>query len=85
MISMNSGSRLREILSRSAFSIAAGPDGAMWFTGNLADNSNFVARITTAGKITFYPTTNAGEITAGPDGAMGIRWGRIRVGEFVED
>jgi virginiamycin B lyase len=49
--------------------IAAGPDGAMWFSGN-----RNIGRITTAGVITVYPipTSNAGSaaITAGPDGAM---------------
>jgi virginiamycin B lyase len=49
--------------------IAAGPDGAMWFTGN-----RNIGRITTAGVVTSYPlpTSNAGSagITAGPDGAM---------------
>jgi len=49
--------------------IAAGPDGAMWFSGN-----GHIGRITTGGVVTSYqlPTSNAGSagITAGPDGAM---------------
>jgi virginiamycin B lyase len=49
--------------------IAAGPDGAMWFSGN-----GHIGRITTAGVITTYqvPTSNDASysITAGPDGAM---------------
>jgi uncharacterized protein (TIGR03437 family) len=49
--------------------IAAGADGAMWFSG-----SGHIGRITTAGVVTSYPlpTSNAGSyaITAGPDGAM---------------
>jgi uncharacterized protein (TIGR03437 family) len=49
--------------------IAAGPDGAMWFSGN-----GHVGRITTAGVVTTYqvPTSNdtSYSITAGPDGAM---------------
>jgi virginiamycin B lyase len=49
--------------------IAAGPDGAMWFSGR-----GNIGRITTAGVVTSYqlPTSNAGAagITAGPDGAM---------------
>jgi uncharacterized protein (TIGR03437 family) len=56
-------------------SIAASPDGGLWFTGNGA-----VGRITTAGTASVYPlntslfSTYAGAtglaITAGPDGAM---------------
>ncbi len=51
--------------------IAAGPDGALWFT-NAGNNS--IGRITTAGQVTSYtavPTSDypAG-ITAGPDGAL---------------
>jgi virginiamycin B lyase len=49
--------------------IAAGPDGAMWFSGR-----GNIGRITTAGVVTSYPipTSGAGSegITAGPDGAM---------------
>jgi virginiamycin B lyase len=72
--------------------IAAGPDGAMWFSGN-----RNIGRITTAGVITVYPlpTSNAGSaaITAGSDGAMwftesginGAKIGRITTsGVFTE-
>jgi streptogramin lyase len=64
--------------------IAAGPDGAMWFTES---NSNKIGRITTAGKITEYPIPTAAAtpqgIAAGPDGnvwfieATGRKVGRI--------
>ena len=49
--------------------IAAGPDGAMWFSGN-----RNIGRITTAGVITVYPVPTSNDtsysITTGPDGAM---------------
>jgi len=64
--------------------IAAGPDGAMWFTES---NSNKIGRITTKGKVTEYPIPTASAtpqgITAGPDGnvwfieATGKKVGRI--------
>jgi len=49
--------------------IAAGPDGALWFTNTF---NGSIGRVTTSGKITIY---NAGivqpeGITAGPDGAL---------------
>ena len=51
--------------------IAAGPDGALWFTET---NGNKIGRITTAGAFSEFalPTANAGpgRITAGPDGAL---------------
>jgi virginiamycin B lyase len=50
------------------FRIAAGPDGAMWFT---EQNSSSIGRITTTGVITQYQTPRAGcpwGITGGPDG-----------------
>jgi uncharacterized protein (TIGR03437 family) len=51
--------------------IAAGPDGALWFTES---NSNKIGRITTSGSITEYciPTADATPqgITAGPDGGV---------------
>lgn len=54
-------------------SIAAGPDGAMWFTNSFTRN---VGRIDMAGNITLYPSpqafSNANSITAGPDGAMWV-------------
>ncbi|HXB69236.1 MAG TPA: IPTL-CTERM sorting domain-containing protein [Candidatus Acidoferrales bacterium] len=66
------------------FEIAAGPDGALWFT----DRAGQIGRITTAGVITEYSTglsagSTPGGIAAGPDGAMwfaestGNRIGRI--------
>jgi len=51
--------------------IAAGPDGALWFTEVLG---NKIGRITSAGAITEYPLPTAGSepngIAAGPDGAL---------------
>jgi streptogramin lyase len=45
--------------------IAAGPDGALWFTEQAAGN---VGRITTSGQITEYPIPNAtGLADTGPD------------------
>ena len=50
--------------------IAAGSDGALWFTEYLCDK---IGRITTAGKITEYsvfPSSLPDAITAGPDGNL---------------
>jgi virginiamycin B lyase len=51
--------------------IAAGPDGALWFTEQVGNN---IGRITTAGTITEFPIPTADSqpagITVGPDGAM---------------
>ena len=51
--------------------IAAGSDGALWFT---EEDGNKIGRITTSGVMTEYrvPTRNSGPfgITAGPDGAL---------------
>jgi streptogramin lyase len=50
--------------------IAAGPDGALWFTN---EGSNSIGRITTSGVVTNYTGTGIDEpmgITAGPDGAL---------------
>jgi virginiamycin B lyase len=51
--------------------IAAGPDGALWFT---IPYGNKIGRITTAGAVTEYslPTNQSGPagITAGPNGAL---------------
>jgi len=52
--------------------ITAGPDGAMWFTGD-GQPTESVGRIDRAGATTTYPATNAnglGGITTGPDGAL---------------
>ena len=55
------------------FSIASGPDGALWFVENSIPSA--IGRITTAGGITQYPLPGASAgtlsaITAGPDGAL---------------
>ena len=62
--------------------MAAGPDGALWFTeyvqavpGNLASvSASRIGRITTSGTITEFPLSSAGSapysIAAGPDGAL---------------
>ena len=50
--------------------IAAGPDGALWFT---EDGGDRIGRITTAGAITEYPTPAGSgpyDIAAGSDGAL---------------
>jgi hypothetical protein len=51
--------------------IAAGPDGALWFTEYGANN---IGRITTSGEITEYPVPTVDShpwwITAGPDAAL---------------
>jgi virginiamycin B lyase len=53
------------------FGIAAGPDGALWFT---EIGTNDVGRMTTAGSAKEYPGASSygdpWSITAGPDGAM---------------
>ena len=52
-------------------SIAAGPDGNVWFTEN---DANEIGRITPGGKITEFPVFPAGsgilDIAAGPDGNL---------------
>jgi hypothetical protein len=53
--------------------IAAGPDGALWFTNNGNTFGDSIGRITTSGKITSYTSAHVGGpegITAGPDGAL---------------
>jgi streptogramin lyase len=70
--------------------ITAGPDGALWFTENSANN---IGRITSAGVITEYPLPIAQSapigIVAGPDGALwftellGNRIGRITTSGFI--
>jgi virginiamycin B lyase len=53
------------------YGIAAGPDGALWFTEPAL---NAIGRITTTGTITQYPVPTASsepsKITVGPDGAL---------------
>jgi virginiamycin B lyase len=53
------------------YGIAAGPDGALWFTNN-HDNKS-IGRISTAGKVTHYTDPSISDpkgIVAGPDGAL---------------
>jgi streptogramin lyase len=51
--------------------IAAGPDGALWFTES---NANQIGRVTTTGSFSEFPVPTAGSvprrIAAGPDGAL---------------
>ena len=58
-----------------ALYIAAGPDGALWFSDDhrIDHKGHAIGRITTDGKVTTYTGDGIGEpfdITAGPDGAM---------------
>jgi virginiamycin B lyase len=72
--------------------IAAGPDGALWFTES---NANKIGRITTAGVITEFgiptPSSFPIYITAGPDGALwfaennGNKIGRITTAGAVTE
>jgi virginiamycin B lyase len=52
-------------------SIAAGRDGALWFTLNV---TGMIGRITTSGKVSYYTIPSSGhapwDIVAGPDGAL---------------
>jgi virginiamycin B lyase len=51
-----------------AYSITAGPDGALWFTENQAHK---IGRITTSGTVTeFASGGDPLDITAGPDGNL---------------
>src|SRR5439155_2964619 len=53
------------------YGIAAGPDGALWFTEPFADK---IGRVTTLGNFTLFTIATADSesycITAGPDGAL---------------
>jgi virginiamycin B lyase len=73
--------------------IAAGPDGALWFT---EEDGNKIGRITTAGVITnefTVPTSNSrpNGIAAGPDGALwftegsGSKIGRITTAGVITE
>ncbi len=67
------------------FGIAAGPDGALWFTET---GGNKIGRITTAGAITEFPISTAGSypagITAGPDGALWfVEYGANKIGRIT--
>jgi len=70
--------------------IAAGPDGALWFTSSDVDgNIGRIGRMTTAGVVTDFRTPTVDSrplgIAAGPDGALwfaefhGERIGRVRL------
>jgi streptogramin lyase len=65
--------------------IAAGPDGALWFTESNLPGSKGIGRITTTGVITEF-TPNSGEysqaITAGPDGALWFTESSV-VGSYI--
>ena len=73
-----------------AATVAAGPDGALWFT---AHGRHKIGRITTTGEFSEFviPTPNSGSggITAGPDGAVWFteaNRARIgRIGQIDED
>ena len=66
------------------YAIAAGPDGALWFTEADADR---IGRIDTAGHIQEFPLTAGSEpfgITAGPDGALWFtEFSRDRIGRIT--
>src|ERR1700730_6073061 len=58
-------------LTSVAYEIAAGPDGALWFTETFASR---IGRITTSGVVSEFPLPTSGsgpaDIAAGPDGAL---------------
>jgi streptogramin lyase len=68
--------------------IAAGPDGALWFTQTgFVGQTGKIGRITTAGVITSFPLpkySNPTDIATGPDGAL---WftdpGRSKIGRIT--
>jgi virginiamycin B lyase len=64
--------------------IAAGPDGALWFT---EENGDRIGRITTAGAISEFSVTSGAhptKITAGPDGRMWFtESGRNQIGAIT--
>ena len=66
------------------YSLAAGPDGAMWVT---LVHGGSIARVTTGGDVTVYsvgPQSRPSIITAGPDGAMWFtRTGDDRIGRIT--
>lgn len=69
------------------WNIAAGPDGALWFTEL---DANRIGRITTSGTITEYPvpTANAAPygIAAGPDNAMWFTENNVsKIGRIAMD
>jgi virginiamycin B lyase len=67
------------VAANGSFGIAAGPDGALWFTElggqfGLSTGPHHIGRITTAGAVTQYPLPSTSGtptgITSGPDGAL---------------
>jgi virginiamycin B lyase len=71
-------------VGHNTYGIAAGPDGAMWFCDAVPSGS--IRRITTTGRVTYYPAPGAdspGTITAGPDGAMWFGSGNAVVGRIT--
>src|SRR5215213_9175299 len=54
--------------------ITTGSDGALWFGAQQSPNLYVIARMTTTGAVTTFPTSdqtpNPSGITAGPDGAI---------------
>src|SRR5207249_3179212 len=52
--------------------VAAGGDGAIWFTGGLGQLGHAIGRITTDGAAQYFSTGNATprDVAAGPDGAL---------------
>ena len=63
-------SSFRDASIRGPRAIAAGPDGALWFTNNRGDS---IGRITTGGKVSSFRHASIDGpwgITAGPDGAL---------------
>jgi virginiamycin B lyase len=66
-----SGALVDITVATGPYSITTGPDGNVWFTEN---NTNVIAKITTAGAITQYSLPNGSSrpvfITNGPDGNL---------------
>src|SRR5260370_8797739 len=64
--------------------IAAGPDGALWFTNQ---GNNSIGRITTAGAVTTYTDRSISKpygIAAGPDGALWFtNYGNSSIGRIT--
>ncbi|MBU6152184.1 MAG: hypothetical protein KGR25_12085, partial [Chloroflexi bacterium] len=67
--------------------IAAGPDGAMWFTQM---QGNGIGRIAVDGRVAQFPiptpSSNPFDIAAGPDGAMWFtEWAGNKIGRITMD
>lgn len=77
----------------SAFSIAAGPDGALWFTDPRPFDTDMIGRIDTSGVVVEYPVGPSpvfnfvkSGIVAGPDGAMWFtEGGANKIGRIAMD